>query len=251
MPLTHERSYGGFDARAAELLGDDVAALATSFGADFADASVFTYPRNARGVGFFIAVEPERLVGAPVPNLEDPDDPVLPERILCPSPERWFEQPLPGSLDSVLPSDFPRSAFHNVDAGLPEGAPLREIDLGAVTHEDLAPREITDPPGARAATCAAPGLARVRLAGDEPVVFANLHPSLAELSFSLPGDRPELRIRPPGCPVLELDPQLDSVYLEPDREMVSLVWSGSLQVACRYPPEDLAQVTHEVRWSSP
>lgn len=82
-------------------------------------------------------------------------------------------------------------------------------------------------------------------------MLASLHPSLQELAFSLPCDRPDLRIRPPGCPLLDLDPQLDCVYLEPDREMVSLVWSGSLQVACRYPPEDLAQVSHEIRWPSP
>lgn len=249
IPLTYERSYGGFDEVAAGMLGDGWAELAASFGADFTDVSQFTYPRNARGVGFYIAVEPERLTGAPVPNLEDPDDPVLPERLLCESPERWAEQPIPGALDAVLPSDFPRSVFYNIDAALPEGAPLpREIALGALTPEDLDPRELDEPPGARAANGAAPGLARVRLVGDEPVRVVHLHPRLRELSFRLPGERPAIRIGPPGCPMLEIEPALDTVYLEPGAERVCLVWSGSLRVACRYPPDDFEQVKHDVRW---
>lgn len=249
MPLLYERSYGGFDEHAARTQGDGLAELAASFGADFAGASRFTYPRNARGVGFLIAMEVERHTGAPVPNLEDPDDPVLPERLLCEDPDRWSEHPIPGALDGVVPSDFPRSVFFHIDADIPEGSPLpREIALGALTLEDLDPGELTDPPGERAATCAAPGLARVRLVGDEPVRLVHLHPRLRDLAFRLPADRPAIRIGPPGCPMLDLEPQLDTVHLEPDRERVSLVWTGSLRVACRYPEEDFSQVKHEVRW---
>jgi hypothetical protein len=75
-----------------------------------------------------------------------------------------------------------------------------------------------------------------------------MHPTRREFAFRLPGDRPELSIQPPGCPVLPLEAALDSVCLEPDRERVSLVWSGSLRVASRYPGPELAQVKHTVVW---
>jgi len=249
VPLTHARSYGGFDSYASSMLGDETAELCAALGMDFASASRFTYPRNARGVGFLIAVDPERAVGTMVPNLEDPDDPVLPERLLCPAADRWYEQPIPGALDSILLSDFPRSHFFNAGPDLPEPVPtLREIALGAFMAGDLRPRALLEPPDARGANGAVPGLARLRLRGDEPVRLVHLHPNERELVFRLPGEVPELRLQPPGCPILELEPALDTVYLEPDCDSVSLIWSGSLQVASRYPPEELAQVEHRVRW---
>jgi len=250
MPLSYERSYGGFDARAAQLLGDELADVIASLGVDFADASCFTYPRNARGVGFFVAVETERAVGTLLPNLEDPEDPLLPEHFFCPSWDRWMDQPIPGALDWALPSDFPRCVYHDL---IPEHTSrqraLREIALGALTEEDLAPTELLSPPRARAANGAAPGLSRVRLVGGEPVRLVHLHPSLRELVFRLPQEQPELTIQPPGCPVLPLEAMLDTVHIEPDRGRLSLVWSGSLRVASRYPPDDLAQVKHMVKWT--
>lgn len=249
MPLSHARSYGGFDAHAAAILGDDAAAMIGALGLDVAAASRFTYPRNARGTGFFMALDAHRLLGTPVPNLDDPDDPVLPERLLCSSAERWYEQPISGALDYVQFVDFPRSLFFGVNPELPSPSPsLREVALGAMEEADLVLREVLSAPDARAANGAAPGLARARLRGDEPVLLRHLHGQHAELAFALPGEIPELRIQPPGCPVLELEAALDTIYLEPEHDRVSLIWSGSLEVASRYPAEELAAVQHVVRW---
>ena len=249
IPLSYARSYGGFDAHAAATVGDPVAELCASFGLDFRAASRFTYPRNSRGVGFFMMLDPDRMTGAVVPNLEDPEDPVLPERIACASMDRWYDQPIPGALDSLLMTDFPRSIFLNAGPDVPQPVPaLRELTLGAIEAADLRSRAVLDPPDGRGANGAAPGLARVRLRGDEPAKLVHLHPAHRELTFRLPGDVPELRIQPPGCPALDLEAQLDTVYLEPDVDRVSLIWSGSLRVASRYPASELSSVQHFVRW---
>lgn len=249
MPLSHRLSYGGFDEHAALKLDSELAAASRALGFDFAAASRFTYPRNGRGMGYFVRVDPERVVGARVPNLDDPEDPVLPERLICPAPELWYSRPIPAALDFVHSADFPRSAFFGVDPELPRPAPsLREVALGAVTPDDLGPRDLLAPPHPRAANGAVPGLAKLRLQGDEPVVLTCLHHRHRELTFRLPAERPELRIQPPGCPALEVEPALDTVYIEPDADRISLVWTGSLQVASRYPPDELNAVEHSVRW---
>ena len=250
MPLTYERSYGGFDEHAARILGDPVAEYAVKYGkVDFAEASNFTYPRNARGKGFFIALDPERVIGTAVPNLEDPEDPILPERIFCERWENWIDSPIPGALDWMLPSDFPRCVHFNLLPDyLPAKRPIREITLGALKTEDMQPRELLELPRAYAANGAAPGLAKKRLKGNEVVRLVHLHYKFRELIFQLPGEQPRLKIQPPGCPKMELEPLLDTIYIEPSYDRVSLVWSGSLSVACRYPEHEFAQVGHEVVW---
>jgi hypothetical protein len=249
MPLTFERSYGGFDEGAARILDDHVAEVMVALGAELASVSRYTYPRNARGVGFVVDVEPKRVIKMALPNIEDPEDPLLPERLFCPSFDKWLDQPIPAALDWILPTDFPRCLYYNIvpDFSPPPGA-VREVVLGATATTDMAPRSLLSPPGLRAANGGAPGLARVRLKGGEPVRITHMHPERRETSFRLPEDKPELSIRPPGCPVIPLEPALDTVYLEPNRERVSLVWSGSVPVASQYPPLELAQVEHAVRW---
>lgn len=250
MPLTYERSYGGFDEYSAKAMGDPVAEASTDYGVRFEDASKFTYPRNARGCGFFIDLDVARTIGSPVPNLEDPEDPVLPERMFCETCEHWILAPIPGSLDWMLPSDFPRSAHFNLlDDHVGTTEPIREVVLGAIAPEEMRPHELLDPIRGRATSGAAPGLGTRRLKGDEEVRLMNMHPELPELVFRLPPVLPTLTIQPPGCPIIPLEPALDTVYIEPHRNRLSLVWSGSIPVACRYPEHDFEQVKHGVQWS--
>jgi hypothetical protein len=98
---------------------------------------------------------------------------------------------------------------------------------------------------------AAPGLGRQRLSGNELVRLAGIHPTRADVTFNLPGDRPQLWIEPPGCPAIEVESLLETISLEPDEDRLTLVWSGRLEVACRYPAAELGLVRHRVVWPLP
>src|SRR5262249_5158538 len=81
MPLTWERAYGGQDAHveSKQPAEPDPGVMSRRLAAGLGSLA---YPRNGYGRGFFLDVDRERLAGAAVPNLDDPADPVQPDRML-------------------------------------------------------------------------------------------------------------------------------------------------------------------------
>ncbi len=248
IPFTFDRCYGGFDRGAYERLGDAKADEGVRSGAELETVSRFTYARNRRGIGFRVAVDLARLVGAAVPNLDDPDDPVTPERLIRESSDDWFAAPRPVALDWIEPLDFPRSAHWGVPVD-PRGSRLPELEEGTVSEQELQRQASFPPiPSPRALCGTRFGQRGLRLQGGEEVRIENMHSALAQVRASLPRERPAIRLQPPGCPWFDLDPQLDTVVLDLDEERLSMVWSAKLEVAGRYPDDELAQVVAEVRW---
>ncbi len=258
-PLSRELAYGGFDSVAFEREGDDAALAAAELGADVCVVSRFAYPRNAQGIGFYMADNGVANRGRAVPCLEDPDDPVLPERLLRSGPLDWIDAPIPACWGWSEPDDFPRSrllGFH-VDHRAPL-RPVREIELGALDPADLAdrpaPAGLTGLPHGlagepRSHQAASPGLGTRRLSGGETIRLTNLEPARGERLLRLPRALPSLLLRPPGCDHFELEPQIDSVVIRPDARELSIVYSGRLRVAGRYPEVELALVESAVRWA--
>ncbi len=248
MPMRFERCYGGFDRGAYERLGDPEADEGLRIGAALDSVSKFAYPRNRRGTGFFVAIDPGRLIGASLPSLDDPDDPVTPERLLRASPEDWVAAPRPVALDWVEPFDFPRSAHWGAPPVTFAGH-LPELEERIVTEADLASdRPFPPKPSARSMCGTLLGHRGIRLRGGEDIRLDNLHPTWRHIRTNLPSDAPLVRLQPPGCPWFELEPQLDTVVLDLDAKRLSMVWSAKLEVAGKYPDDELAQVVAEVRW---
>ena len=250
IPLTFERSYGGFDRGAYELYGDTMADLAVEAGGDLELVSKFGYARNQRGVGFYIAGATTRLPGARVPNLDDPDDPVTPERLIRASALDWIDAPTPAALDWLPATSFPR-CLHFGLAIEPRRSqrPIREVELGDIGDSDL--DGTSQFPGiydVRALSGASPGMGRARLVGGEPVRLIGLHPSSREITSALPGEALRVMIRPPGCPPFEVAGELNSVVFDLDRNQLALSWGAKLEVAGRYPESELALVTAEARF---
>lgn len=205
MPLCWERAFGGWAPRPP----------GTFAGTAFPSVPV-TYPRNAFGRGFFLDRDRQRAHDSPAPNLDDPEDPVTPERLFAPSAQAWLDLPAAACFEPIDWGTFPRSA------------------LG---------------PDLRVFNCAPPGLARARLQGGERVTLWHLHPRAATVEFDLPRERPRFYLRPPGCGVHELSATLQTVEIEPDEERVTLTWSGSLEVAAPYPEAMCESMERGVRWS--
>jgi hypothetical protein len=248
-PLTWDHAYGGRDLHAERLM---------QYGshkprqADAKDEPLYqaSYPRNGAGRGYYLDVDRDRLHGAPLPSLEDPTDPVTPERLLSERTTEWIDRPVAAGYGPIDVFTFPRSTFLLKPAFDTPTRPVHEIGSGAVLAEDLArPFDGRGGRNPRVYNRAPAGLAVCRLAGGERVSLWNLHRSHALFEFDLPADRPRMLLEPPGAGTRELEPLLQTVLLEPDKGWVTLTWTGSLEVAAPYPEKMMQTMRHAVLWS--
>lgn len=223
MPLGYDRAYGGVDpgvdfpppADGAEALG----MLMTAPGA---------YPRNPVGRGFAVGNHPAHIDGLALPNVERADQPLRPDRIVCPDMRQWPRQPLPAGLGWVDPGWFPRCVFGGALPMFAAPPDVAEVGLG-VLPADFATRFGPGPQGPRLDyrlfNGASLGLVVPSLRGDEAIVTAGLCPE-GSLSLRLPGDRPRVLIRLAGR-ALETQLRVQTVGVLTDERLVYLVWRAS------------------------
>ena len=209
MEIRYERAYGG-----AHLRNDPV--------------RMFAYPRNHQGVGFALTNTPETVDGLALPNLEDPDDLLTPERVVLGEPERWNAQPLPQGLGWFQRTWYPRCSFVGAVPGyLDPDEVMREETLGLVPRGQIALARRFKLPGfdVHFNNGASIGLALPYLQGGELVRLRNLTPDGA-LDFLLPTDAPAI-VLDIGMGENTLPPVLHTVCIRPDEREVDLVWRGA------------------------
>ena len=246
MPLSWEHAYGGRDIFAEEKLRPKKRGWSRG---EEEYAGAIAYPRNPLGRGFFLDLERDRLEGAPAPSLEDPVDPVTPDRLLARDALDWPDRPAAACYELVDRWTFPRVAFWLGALRGPSIRPLYEVRHGALREVDLQDRPLGGPPDPRAYSCAPVGLSGARLCGKERVSLRGLHPQQELLELELPAERPRLLLEPPGCGAMELPPLLQTVLLEPDQERVTMTWSGTLEVAAPYSEEMCREMRRAVQWT--
>jgi hypothetical protein len=245
MPLVWDNAYGGRDVFAEKRL-----APRGGFGRTVRLGTFWVgYPRNYAGRGFFRDLERERLHGAELPNLEDPSDPVTPDRILSKAAGDWIDRPVAACYAPIDAFTFPRAAFLvRPDFDTPT-RPVHELTSGAVLTDDLTrPLSSNAPPNPRVFNRAPAGLAVCRLTGRERVKLTNLHREHSNLEFDLPNDTPVFVLHLPGVGERRLEPILSTVSVEPDMDRVVMTWAASLRVAHAYPEGIRKTMPREVRW---
>lgn len=177
MPLVWERAFGGVDRRGGEPRGE---------------------PRNPVGAGFRAPDGEKPLEGLPLPNLEDPYDPIL----------AWKDAPAPAAFAPVAPHWLPRRSFAGTydEAWQHERAPYLPEDFDPRFFQ-LAPEGL-----------AAPGWFQ----GGEIVDVTGATPA-GRLAFRLPALPVQVEYTLHGTP--HTPPvNLDTVLIEPDEARVVLVW---------------------------
>jgi hypothetical protein len=254
LPLTWDNAYGGRDLHAeAKLFDREEPRRRFRRARDQRPSEAhggLLYPRNYAGRGFVLDLDRERFEGLRLPNLDDPDDPLLPERLAAPNLEAWIDCPASACFEPIDWLTFPRAAFLISPDHAPPQRPIRELALGALLGHDLEePAVFGVPRSARFYNAAPAGLSVARLQGGERVMLHNLHPSHPRLEFDLPGERPRLIIEPPGVGARELDPLLQTVFLYPDDLRVELTWAGALEVAMPYPEAMVKEMRRAALWS--
>jgi hypothetical protein len=231
MELRYERAYGGADLKSNPEMP-------------------LYYPRNTHGRGFALRNVREVIEGLPLPNLEDPDDLLTPERVVLETPRRWNAQPLPQGLGWFQRTWYPRSSFVGSVPGFVDlEVPMREETLGLVPKQQmiLARRFKLPSFDVRFNNGASIGLAVPFLTGGEPVKLRHLTTD-GTLEFRLPFERPRLALDlgdgPQDLPVV-----LHTVQIRPDESLLELVWRGAQE----YPGPDwlpeMRRLHAELEWA--
>lgn len=249
MPIDWDRAYGGRDAHA-EAIRFPRPKGALGPGAKEEIHGALCYPRNYAGRGFMLGVDPERIVGALGPNLEDPNHPITADRLVLGDLMDWMDGPVSAAYGPIDFVTFPRALFALRPDANPPQRRVYELDAGAFTAKDLAaPQRLAPPLDPRVYACAPAGLAVRRLEGAERVKLWNLHREREYIEFDLPADRPTLTLEPPGVMPRKLEALLQTVLIEPDEDRITLTWAGVLETAMVYPKEMAASMRRTVTWA--
>lgn len=210
MPLRYDLAYGGRD--------------------EISDPSIpFFYPRNDMGKGVALRNLEQVVQGLALPNIEDPDDLLTPERVVIEDPARWITQPLPAGLGWRQRTWYPRSALlGSLPPFMRPGDVSAEERMGLLPadHVALAKQFKLPPYEARFNNGASLGLIFTTLKGDEEVGLRGLTPGGA-LDFKLPGDVPRIALDI-GAGARELEPRIHTVSIRPDDMELDIIWRGAL-----------------------
>jgi len=155
----------------------------------------YPYPRNPRGCGFVVTNSARCVNNLALPNLEEPDTPLTPERLCLGEYKNWEQQPLPAGFGWFPKTWLPRAQL----AGILPADRATEQELRqayAKLIPDASQREAYLKHGLpdmdfRFFNGASPGLIFPYLKGGERVVAENLSPE-GTTAFQLPHDAPGL-----------------------------------------------------------
>lgn len=188
----------------------------------------FSYPRNFRGTGVALKNIPESIEGLCLPNLEDPNELLTPERVVLGDRDAWNELPLPQGFGWFQKTWYPRCSFvGSIQGRMDPDTVMREELLGIVPQRQIALLRQRKLPSfdIRFNNGASLGLAVPYLRGDEPVRLTGLtHEGVLE--FAMPGERPRIVIDI-GFGPNEVDVVLHTLCVRMGELQVDLVWRGA------------------------
>ena len=228
LPLVNENSYGGFDRRV-EVSKDDSKYDQFAMQVDHPG----NYPRNPWGKGYVVLPGPGEEVE--LPNLEDPDDLLTPDRLVSGDPTRWWRQPLPWCFDWVHPMSYPRYLYFlpGMDAWhpAPEDEQLPEVGRDFIDpglRSLMGQRQASQGPHLLFRQDASHGLRLLTLEPGTPMSARGMHPEEKEVSFDVP-DLPHIDIQiedttnsPP--------PRLTNVVCRPAEKKLCLTYAATCEL---------------------
>ena len=241
MPVSYERAYGGVDPAEADALLRDL----------LEGPAGIEYPRNPSGRGYLIT--PRALGdGVALPNLEDPDDPLVPSRLFTEDAMRWNRAPLPAAFDWCDVTWFPRSlalGMHPMADDPPSRfAEARRGWIDSATLDPGAGLFAPDRVHPLRFSGATPGMLLPSLGDDEEVVVRGMHRRRATARYALPRVRPHVTLREPGGRVHAVEPALRTVALRPGSDGLVTVYAASCALSDAAALVSGARVERSVRW---
>lgn len=213
MPIRYEHAYGGRDEQSVPEIP-------------------LHYPRNPLGKGVVLRNVRDVVDGLALPNIEDPDDLLTPERVIIDAPERWHMQPMPAGFGWRQRNWYPRSVLMGVPPPfLDPGTVTREEQMGLLpsNHIALAKQFRLPTFEARFNNGASYGMIFQQVTPGETVELSGLSPEPFP-AFTLPAETPEIFLDLGGGEQ-RLQARLHTLSIRPDERSFDVVWGGAL----RYP----------------
>jgi hypothetical protein len=208
----------------------------------------YEYPRNPAGCGFLLDPSPAALSALRLPNLEDPLDPLTPERLAIGDPNRWPTMPLPQSTAWVNVDWFPRIAYLGIPPLAPPDARFAEVERGYASPKLVDPKNGASSPFAFSQG-ASLGLQLPHLRPGTTVTLENMHRATARWKIRLPQSTPKIWVDGRQGKLKETIPVIHTVLIEPDVNRVSVVWRGAASALRPYLPSELEKMPFRVEWA--
>lgn len=189
----------------------------------------FFYPRNTMGRGMVLRNLRETVESLTLPNIEDPNDLLTPERLIMEEPERWHMQPVPQGFGWRQRTWYPRSALlGSFPPFLEVGIASAEEKMGLLpkNHIALAKQFRMPTMEAQFNNGASIGLTFDHIDAAEKISLRGLTPE-GVLEFALPNETPKMSLDL-GEGEKELETRLHTVSIRPDDGEMDLIWRGSL-----------------------
>ena len=252
IPLSYTHAYGGRDTVAEAAAAGEAGKALPGISPDMfptAAGSPFDYPRNPCGRGYLIRATPQAVEKLQLPNLEDPLDPLSPERMELGSTLLWPQMPLPQATGWVSYDWFPRMVgFGMLPLFKRTEEPFPEVTRRQISESVLLPAryELADPFHLTCGACLDLQLPHLR--GGEPVMLESVHPKQADASFRLPTERPKLWTDGRNGKLNPTEPVIHTVVIEPDEDRLSIVWRGSAPALRPYTEDELTRMPLRVEW---
>jgi hypothetical protein len=199
------------------------------------DGTLYAFPPNPLGVGFYLKGGIEEVESIKVPTCEDPDDPVSADRLVVDKFDNWVEAPQPASFGWSRQSFYPRYTFMGI---IPEM-------LSAATDANYAIDPNVPCMDARFYQGASQGLCNHNLLGNEAVKLTHLDADHPVFSFQLPGDVPHLSLRL-GAQTHTLEPQLQTVVIDKPQAVLTMLWRGCIEIEGVATLQKIGVVKHRV-----
>ena len=223
MEVRYERAYGGVDLHTH---GQDAPMM---------------YPRNPLGKGFVIEEDHEVLDGLELPNLEDPDHLLAPDRLILGDMRQWQKQPMPQGFGWYGKLWYPRCTFAGaLPAHMDLYEEVEEAAMGLIPEDQVEQFKRLQMPmmDYKYFNGAAPGLATSHLTGGEVIQLRNLTPG-GSLDIRLPEPPPHISIDIGDGPQEPDEVVLHTVCILGEEQLVYLVWRGCVS----YPgPQSLQEL---------
>jgi len=252
MPLEYDRAYGGWDRWTEARRGNRWSLLApyAQENTDVKAYDPYVYPRNRHGRGYLVEESPEAIDELVLPNIEDPDDLLTPERLAAGHAHEWHKMPLPAGTTWVPPAYFCRGAFLGM---YPFWKELPDT-LPELTRA-LLPREVKEvsifkahPLVLRYTNGASPGLQVPYLLPGATITLAHMHPKSRRFTIAIPDDVPQISVDGRNGKLVATRPVMHHVEIEPDEGRMSIVWRGAAPALRQYMPDELAKMPFRVEW---
>jgi hypothetical protein len=256
IPLTWESAYGGVDLAARADIGDPFEQAQAEAGLPVDPRfGLFAYPRNPVGKGYVIEPTPQALEACELPLIEDPDLLLTPANLIRGDFVRWPEGPVVAGFGWLSYTYFPRSALLGAPPLVYDGMNLppttfHEVRLGELHEAAVRPeRPLVERLGIGVAQSAAIGMRAPAINPGDTVAVHGLHPREKRWTFQIPQEMPRMGARFAGEKAIELPPpRIRTVFLQPDEDRLTLVWTAELPVAIRPGPKSLEGLQHVVLW---